>query len=118
MTYNALLLKVVITVPKFRFETSPTERMGKPRRARAGLEGDACAAYAGGVRRFEERINAHCAREPIRGAFRRGLQPSSFDIHVRAPILMEASLPHAGARSIDSEFPMCSNGSTELSNAR
>ena len=42
-----------------------TERMGVPRGACAGFEGDRCAAGAGGVGGFEEGIDADGAGEPV-----------------------------------------------------
>jgi len=46
-----------------------TERMRMPGGASTRLERDACATNARRFRRFEQRIDSHCAGEPISGSF-------------------------------------------------
>jgi hypothetical protein len=50
-------------------DKSLAQRVGMPGRARAGLEGDACAANTRGLRRVEQRIDANGAREIVRRSF-------------------------------------------------
>src|SRR5438105_2956479 len=62
-----------------------TEWMRMPRRVRTRFEGDARTADTRGLRRLEQRIDAYCAREPVRRTFRGRLRPSSFDFHINTP---------------------------------
>src|SRR5579863_780412 len=57
------------------------ERVRMPGGASARLEGDQSAGDARGIRRGEQRIDAHRAREPIRRAFIGRLRSASFDFH-------------------------------------
>src|ERR1700683_40063 len=67
-------------------DQSLAERVSVPSSASAGLESDAGAASARGIGRFEERIDANGAGEPVGGAFGGRLRAGFFDFHFKSSL--------------------------------
>lgn len=61
------------------------ERMRMPGGSRAGLKGNTCTARTRGIGCLKKRVDPHCSREVLRGAFSGGPRTASFNFHDEPP---------------------------------
>src|SRR4051812_2827315 len=102
-----------------RHDQGLPERMAMPGGSRAGIEGDVRTAPTGGIRGFEQRIDADAAGEIIRRPFARGLRAVSSYFHGGKTSLVGGEPVSMRRRVIINPITLaCNVGSVAARNAR